>query len=125
MFYFVDLPGYGYSKISKKEQINMGDFIEEYLKIRKNIVLIVFLIDIRHFPTDNDKLMYNYIINNINTPCIIIANKADKISPTKIQLQIKELQNILNPLNDIQFLPLSSEKKLYCENVWNEIQKYI
>ena len=125
MFYFVDLPGYGYSKISKKEQINMGDFIEEYLKIRKNIVLIVFLIDIRHFPTDNDKLMYNYIINNINTPCIIIANKADKISPTKIQLQIKELQNILNPLNDIQFLPFSSEKKLYCENVWNEIQKYI
>ena len=60
-FYFVDLPGYGYSKMSKKEQEQVGRFIEEYLFNRKNIVLIIFLIDIRHSPTENDKLMYNYI----------------------------------------------------------------
>ena len=61
-FYFVDLPGYGYSKMSKKEQVIVGNFIEEYLHKRKQISLIIFLVDIRHKPTENDKLMYNYII---------------------------------------------------------------
>ena len=58
-FYFVDLPGYGYSKMSKVEQEKVGQFIEEYLFHREKIALIVFLIDIRHSPTANDKLMYN------------------------------------------------------------------
>ena len=80
-FYFVDLPGYGYSKMSKQEQIKVGNFIEEYLKKSKNIALILFLIDIRHTPTSNDKLMYDYIIK-CNLPCLVIANKADKIAPT-------------------------------------------
>jgi len=62
-FYFVDLPGYGYSKMSKKEQAQVGDFIEEYLFNRKEIALIIFLIDIRHNPTANDLLMYNYVIS--------------------------------------------------------------
>ena len=84
-FYFVDLPGYGYSKMSKAEQVKVGGFIEEYLKKCKNIALIVFLIDIRHSPTENDRLMYQYVINS-NSPCIIIANKADKIAVTKVIL---------------------------------------
>ena len=62
-FYFVDLPGYGFSKMSKQEQVKVGKFIEHYLSTRKQIALIVFLIDIRHAPTENDKMMYNYIIN--------------------------------------------------------------
>ena len=74
-FYFVDLPGYGFSKMSKQEQIKVGNFIEEYLVVRKNIKLVVFLIDIRHLPSENDKLMYNFIINH-NLPCLIIANKS-------------------------------------------------
>ncbi len=61
-FYFVDLPGYGFSKMSKKEQEKVGKFIEQYLNTSKNIALVIFLIDIRHTPTENDKLMYNYII---------------------------------------------------------------
>ena len=60
LFYFVDLPGYGFSKMSKNEQEQVGKFIEEYLFSRKQIALIVFLLDIRHSPTQNDKLMYNY-----------------------------------------------------------------
>ena len=64
VFYFVDLPGYGFSKMSKKEQEQVGNFIEEYLFNRKQISLIIFLIDIRHSPTENDKLMYNYIISS-------------------------------------------------------------
>ena len=126
LFYFVDLPGYGYSKMSKEEQVKVGSFIEQYLQIRNQIALIVFLIDIRHDPTENDKLMYNYIVNKSgNYPCLILANKADKIAITKVDNRVLELQNSLNPLKDITFLPFSAEKKIYTENVWNEIEKYI
>ena len=64
--------------MSKTEQVKVGNFIEQYLQIRNEIALIIFLIDIRHDPTENDKLMYDYIINKSgNHPCLIIANKAD------------------------------------------------
>ena len=125
-FYFVDLPGYGYSKMSKTEQVKVGSFIEQYLQIRTQIALIVFLIDIRHDPTENDKLMYNYIVNKTgNHPCLILANKADKLAVTKVNSRVLELQNILNPIKDIKFHPFSAEKKIYTENVWEEIEKYI
>lgn len=123
-FYFVDLPGYGYSKMSKKEQVQVGKFIEQYLFNRKQISLIIFLIDIRHFPTENDKLMYNYVIS-AGLPCIILANKADKIAVTKTSEMTKNLQNILNPIGDITTLPFSSERKIYMEDVWKEIENYI
>ncbi len=109
--------------MSKEEQVKVGNFIEQYLQIRQNISLIIFLIDIRHDPTENDKLMYNYIVNKSQRPCLIIANKADKIAPTKVEARVKELQNILNPLKDLPFLAFSSEKKIYCEDVWKYIKK--
>ena len=121
-FYFVDLPGYGFSKMSKAQQVEVGNFIEEYLSKSKNISLIVFLIDIRHAPTENDRLMYNYIISQ-NIPCIIITNKADKIAITKVNKACEDLQNSLNPLHDLVFLPFSSERKIYTEKVWEEIEK--
>ena len=112
--------------MSKTEQVKVGNFIEQYLQIRKEISLIIFLIDIRHEPTENDKLMYNYIVNKSgNHPCLILANKADKIAATKVDAKVLELQNILNPLKDIIFLPFSAEKKIYTENVWKEIEKHI
>ena len=123
-FYFVDLPGYGYSKMSKKEQIVVGKFIEEYLQKRKQISLIIFLVDIRHKPTENDKLMYNYIISS-KLPFIIIANKADKIAVTKVDEATTKIQKDLNPIGDITTLPFSSERRIYSEDVWNEIEKYI
>lgn len=123
-FYFVDLPGYGYSKMSKKEQARVGSFIEEYLSKSDKIALIVFLIDIRHEPSQNDRLMYNYIINT-NSPCLVIANKADKIAVTKVDNAVQDLQNSLNPLKDLTFMPFSSERKIYSEDVWNFIEKYI
>jgi ribosome biogenesis GTP-binding protein YsxC/EngB len=123
-FYLVDLPGYGFSKMSKQEQAKVGTFIEEYLQKSKNIALIVFLIDIRHDPTANDKLMYDYIFKT-NLPCIVIANKADKLAVTKVDDAVTNLQNILNPLKDITFLPCSSERKIYTDKVWKEIEKHI
>ena len=123
-FYFVDLPGYGYSKMSKKEQIKVGTFIEEYLNKSQNISLIIFLLDIRHLPTENDKLMYHYIINS-GRPCVILANKADKIAITKVEQTVEDLQMELNPLKDLSFLAFSSERKIYSESVWEIIEKHI
>lgn len=123
-FYFVDLPGYGYSKMSKQEQVKVGEFIENYLKHRKEICLIIFLVDIRHDPTSNDFLMYDYVIRS-GLPCMILTNKADKIAKTKVLNASKNIQNQLNPIGDITTLPFSSEKKIYCEDVWNIIEQYI
>ena len=123
-FYFVDLPGYGFSKMSKAEQIKVGSFIEQYLDISKNIALVVFLIDIRHNPTENDKLMYRYIIDS-QKPCIVVTSKADKIAVTKVDNQVKELQNELNPLKDLTFIPFSTERKIYTETAWKLIEKYL
>ena len=124
MFYFVDLPGYGYSKMSKQEQIKVGNFIEHYLKNRKEICLIIFLVDIRHDPTSNDFLMYDYVIRS-GLPCMILANKADKIAKTKVDDYVKNIQKQLNPIGDITTLPFSSERKIYCDEVWKIIEKHI
>ena len=123
-FYFVDLPGYGYSKMSKVEQERVGSFIEQYLNTSKNIALIVFLIDIRHRPSENDRLMYRYIIDS-ERPCIIVTSKADKIAVTKVDDQVRELQEQLNPLKDLTFIPFSAERRIYTEKAWEEIEKYI
>lgn len=123
-FYFVDLPGYGYSKMSKKEQSQVGKFIEEYLFNRKEISLIIFLIDIRHSPSANDKLMYNYIISS-GLPFLILANKADKIAITKVDQAVLDLQKQINPIGDITTLPFSSERKIYKDEVWKVIEQYI
>ena len=124
IFYFVDLPGYGYSKMSKQEQAKVGEFIEYYLANRKEICLIIFLVDIRHKPTSNDFLMYDYVIRS-GLPCVIIANKSDKIAITKVEEATKHIQNQLNPIGDIPTLPFSSERKIYSDNVWKIIEKYI
>lgn len=123
-FYFVDLPGYGFSKMSKTEQEQVGKFIEEYLFHRQEISLIIFLVDIRHEPTANDRLMYDYVMRS-KLPFIVLANKADKIAPTKVNDYVTNIQKALNPIGDNIFLPFSSEKKIYSEAVWKEIENYI
>jgi len=122
-FYFVDLPGYGYSKMSKTEQEKVGKFIEEYLFSRENISLIILILDIRHRPTENDNLMYNYI-KNTKKPYIIIANKADKIAITKVGEAIDVIRKALEMKEDEIILPFSSERKIYIEDAWNNINKW-
>ena len=123
-FYFVDLRGFGYRKMSHTEQEKVGKFIEEYLFNRKNITCIVLLIDIRHKPSENDVMMFNYI-RSIGAPHIVIANKADKIAPTKVSSYVEDLRNHLQANSDDIILPFSSEKKIYTDTVWNELEKYI
>lgn len=110
--------------MSKKEQVQVGKFIEEYLFNRKEISLIVFLVDIRHNPTENDKLMYNYVISS-KLPFVLVANKADKIAITKVDEAVKKIHKELNPIGDIPIFPFSSERKIYTDNMWEFIDQYI
>ena len=121
-FYFVDLPGYGYSKMSKVEQAKVNGFIDEYLHVRKNIALIILLIDIRHEPGANDKMMYDYIIRS-GLPFIVVTSKADKIAITKVDSAVDSIQSVLNPIKDFTFIPFSAERKIYTENAWNIIEE--
>ena len=122
-FYFVDLPGYGYSKLSKAEQVSMGNFIEEYLRNSKNIKLIILLLDIRHKPTEDDLHMYRYILQT-NLPFMLVANKADKIAVTKVDAEVERIKEILG-ISYSPIYPFSSERKIYLDNVWMEIEKHL
>lgn len=123
LFYFVDLPGYGYSKMSKQEKIISGNYIEEYLQKRENIALVVHLLDIRHEPTQDDLLMYDYILRS-NLPFMVVTNKADKIAVTKVETEVEKIKQFLG-ISYSTILPFSAERKIYTEKVWQEIEKYI
>ena len=122
-FYFVDLPGYGYSKMSKKEQVISGKYIEEYLEEGKNVALIILLLDIRHKPTEDDMLMYDYILKS-NLPFIVLTNKADKIAVTKVDEEVNRIKEYLG-IAYSTILPFSSERKIYIDKVWEEIENKI
>jgi len=122
-FYFVDLPGYGYSKMSKEEKVFSGKYIEDYLQNRNNIVLIIFIVDIRHDPTSNDMLMYDYILRS-NLPFMVLANKSDKIAKTKVDNEVERIKKYFG-ISYSTILPFSSVDKRYVENVLNEIKKLI
>ena len=122
-FYFVDLPGYGFSKMSKQEKVVSGKYIEEYLEKGENVSLIILLLDIRHKPTEDDILMYNYILKS-NLPFIVLTNKADKLGVTKVDERVEEIKKILG-ISYSTILPFSSERKIYMEEVWKEIEKFI
>ncbi len=121
LFYFVDLPGYGFSKMSKQEKVISGKYIEEYLEKRENIALVVHLLDIRHQPTEDDRLMYDYILRS-NLPFMVITNKADKIAVTKVDTEVERIKQILG-ISYSTILPFSSERKIYTERIWQEIEK--
>ena len=122
-FYFVDLPGYGYSKMSKEEKVISGNYIEKYLAEGQNVTLIILLLDIRHKPTDDDILMYDYILKS-NLPFMVLTNKADKIAVTKVDLEVERIKQTLG-ISYSTILPFSSERKIYKEKVWEEIEKYL
>ncbi len=120
-FYFVDLPGYGYSEMSKKEQEKVALSVNTYLKSRENINLIILLIDIRHAPTNNDITMLNYI-KETNRRFIVLASKADKIAKTRVQSYVDELAKTLDVPSDFIF-PFSSETKEFVKSTWDVIEE--
>ena len=120
-FYFVDLPGYGYSQMSKAEQKKVADSIEVYLRNRQNINLIVLLVDIRHKPTADDRTMIDYIRDS-GKRYIVIASKSDKIAKTKVQAYVDDIASELDVPDDLIF-PFSSETKFNLETIWDVIEE--
>lgn len=119
-FYLVDLPGYGYSNMTKKEKENTSKLINYYIENNENISHIFFLVDIRHKPTENDRIMYDWLLSK-SIPFTIIATKADKIGPVKREENISVIRKTLFAKEDI--IPFSSEKKLNIDLIEQIIQK--
>ncbi len=108
--YFVDLPGYGYAKVSEEIKAKWGKMIERYLKKSKQLKAVFLLIDIRHEPSANDKQMYSWILANGFHP-IIIATKADKISRNQLQKHIKMVKEGLKVEKETVVIPFSAQTK--------------
>lgn len=109
-FYFVDLPGYGYAKVSATEREKWGKMIERYLHSSEQLVLVFLLIDIRHEPSANDKMMYDWICHNGFTP-VIIATKLDKIKRSQLQKNLKIIRTKLEMDKDGLIFPYSALSK--------------
>ena len=120
-FYFVDLPGYGYSEMSKAEQEKVATSVNSYLKNRQNINLIILIVDIRHKPTQNDITMMDYI-KSTGRRYIVLTSKADKIAKTKVKSYVDDIAKALNVEEDLIF-PYSAETKAYVETIWDVIME--
>lgn len=120
--YFVDLPGYGYAKVSKEEQAKWGALIEKYLQTSKQLKAVFLLIDIRHEVKAHDKEMYDWIRYNGYDP-VIIATKADKISRNQMAKQMKVIREGLGvaKASDITILPFSALTKQGRDEIWDVI----
>ena len=116
--YLVDLPGYGYAKVPQSEKEKWGKLIERYLHGSQQLRAVFLLIDIRHEPGANDKIMYEWICHNGYEP-IIIATKLDKIKRSQIQKQVKRIREGLKVRPGTQIIPFSSETKQGVAEVWN------
>lgn len=118
--YFVDLPGYGYAKVSEEIKAKWGKMIEKYLKRSKQLKAVFLLIDIRHEPSANDKQMYNWILDNGFQP-IIIATKADKISRNQLQKHVKMVKEGLEVVKGTVVIPFSAQTKQGREEIYEVI----
>ncbi len=121
IFYFVDLPGYGYSEMSKTDQKKVGISTETYLKKRKTINMIILLVDIRHKPSENDKMMMNFI-KSTGKHFIVVASKADKIAKTKIDSYVDDIARELDVDKDLIFA-YSATTKLNRDFIWAIIEE--
>ena len=106
--YLVDLPGYGYAKVSEQEKIKWGQLIERYLHSSAQLKAVFLLIDIRHAPSENDRIMYQWIVDQGFHP-IIIATKLDKIKRSQVQKQMKVLREGLKLIPGTTIIPFSSQ----------------
>jgi len=121
---FVDLPGYGYAKISKSEQAKWGNMIESYLMKREFLKGIVLLIDIRHEPGENDKMMYEWL-KHYGHKIIIVATKSDKLKRSQVGKHLSVIVDSLGLDKDDIIIPFSSENKSGKEELWEIIEEML
>lgn len=122
--YLVDLPGYGYAKVSENEKKKWGKMIENYLHQSKQLKAVFLLIDIRHEPSANDRMMYEWIVYQGYDP-IIIATKADKIKRSQLQKQVKIVKEGLDVKPGTKIFPFSALSKQGREEIWECIDALI
>ena len=122
--YLVDLPGYGYAKTSASEKEKWGKMIETYLHTSKKLQAVFLLIDIRHDPSANDKMMYDWMVYQGFTP-IIIATKLDKIKRSQIQKNVKAIREGLKVKPGTVIIPFSSETKQGRDELWEVIDSFV
>lgn len=122
--YFVDLPGYGYAKASESVKAQWGRMIEDYLHKSGQLKLVFLLIDIRHAPFENDRIMYDWICNHGYHP-VIIATKLDKINRSQIQKQVKLIKTTLSVEPDTTVIPFSAETKQGREEIYELLDSLI
>ena len=120
--YFVDLPGYGYAAVSQEIRAKWGKMIERYLNTSKVIKKVFLLIDIRHEPSENDCIMYNWIVENGYEP-VIIATKLDKIKRSQVQKHIKMIKQKIRPVEGTTIIPFSSQSKQGREEIYDLIDQ--
>ena len=122
--YFVDLPGYGYANANEKVKAQWGKMIEDYLHKSKKLRAVFLLIDIRHEPSANDRMMYDWILNQGFKP-IIIATKLDKIKRSQIQKHMKMIRTGLQTEKDTVIIPYSSLSKQGREEIYELLDRYL
>ena len=122
--YLVDLPGYGYAKVSEAEKEKWGKMIERYLQTSKKLKAVFLLIDIRHDPSANDKQMYEWMVYQGYAP-IIIATKLDKIKRSQIQKNIKAIREGLQVQPGTVIIPFSAETKQGRDEIWELIDSFV
>ncbi|EEG74964.1 ribosome biogenesis GTP-binding protein YihA/YsxC [[Clostridium] hylemonae] len=119
--YLVDLPGYGYAKVSEKEKMKWGQLIERYLHGSGQLKAVFLLIDIRHEPSANDRMMYDWIVDQGYEP-IIIATKLDKIKRSQVDKHIKMLRTGLDLIPGTKVIPFSSMTKQGRDEIWELVE---
>lgn len=120
--YYVDLPGYGYAKVPLAEKQKWGKMIENYLHRSRMLKCVFLLVDIRHEPSANDRMMYDWMVHNGFRP-VIIATKLDKINRSQIQKQIKLIRTGLGMEKDDLLFPFSAQTKQGREEIWAYIDE--
>jgi len=121
--YFVDLPGYGYAKVSQEIRAKWGKLIDKYLHNSKQLRIIFLLVDIRHEPSKNDVDMYEWILHYGFNP-IIVATKLDKIGKTQVTKHIKAIKNKLQVTPNTPIIPFSALTKTGREEIWEYIEEF-
>ena len=120
----VDLPGYGFAKVSQAERESWGKLCETYLNTRKQIKAIIMIVDIRHEPTRDDKVMLQYIRES-GKDYVIVANKADKLGKTEIKKQLDMIRKTLEPDEGTEIIPFSAVRKTGVETLWARIEEIL
>lgn len=124
IFYFADLPGYGYARVSKAEKASWGGMIETYLNSRNQLQLIMMLVDIRHAPSEDDQTMFQWLADK-DRPWLVVATKLDKISKGMVQKQLQTIRRTLAMNPEETVIPFSARTGQGRDEVWKQIREIV